>query len=97
MAEAQKTTDLATVINELEKVVQEKPSNVMARHHLGLIYRQAGRIDEAIAQLEKAIELDNQSMESMINLGAIFDRGDTDRALALNKQALAVSTWPRPT
>ena len=57
MAEAQKTTDLATVINELEKVVQEKPSNVMARHHLGLIYRQAGRIDEAIAQLEKAIEV----------------------------------------
>jgi len=86
MAEAQKQADISAVISDLEKVVQEKPDNVMARHHLGLVYRKAGRVDEAITQLEKAIELDNQSMESMINLGAIFfDRGDTDRALELNK------------
>src|SRR5665647_3460465 len=72
MAEAQKQADISAVISDLEKVVQEKPGNVMARHHLGLVYRKAGRVDEAITQLEKAIELDNQSMESMINLGAIF-------------------------
>lgn len=69
----------------------------MARHHLGLVYRQVGRVDEAITQLEKAIELDNQSMESMINLGAIFfDRGDTDRAFKpTSRHWPSVRTWPR--
>ena len=52
----QKVADLAVVIAELEKVVQEKPNNVMARHHLGLVYRKAGRVDEAIKQLEKELK-----------------------------------------
>ena len=54
MTEAQKPADIAAVISELEKIVEGKPNNVMARHHLGLIYRQTGRIDEAVQQLEKA-------------------------------------------
>ena len=89
MTETAKQADIQEVIADLEKVVAEQPDNVMARHHLGLVYRQAGRSDEAVQQLEKAIQLDTQSMESMINLGAIyFERGEYDRALELNQRAL---------
>ena len=41
--------DLPKVIAEMEKKCAEHPDNVMARHHLGLVYMKAGRIDEAIA------------------------------------------------
>ena len=80
MAETQKGLDIKSVIAELEKICAEKPGNVIAHHQLGLVYRQAGRLDEAIRELSKAIELDNQSVESLINLGAIyFDKGDVVR------------------
>jgi tetratricopeptide (TPR) repeat protein len=45
--------DLPAVIAEFEKTVAEFPENVMAQHHLGLVYMKAGRIEEAIACLEK--------------------------------------------
>ena len=78
----QPKVSIETVIAELEKICKENPDNIIAHHKLGLVYRQAGRIDEAICELEKAIELDDHSVESYINLGAIFfDRGDVDRAL----------------
>ena len=73
--------DLPAVIAELEEKCQEFPSNVMARHHLGLVYLKAGRTQDAIESLEKAIALDPQSVESLINLGAIhFGQGDLDKA-----------------
>lgn len=82
---------LEQVIAEQERVVAEKPDNVMARHQLGLIYRKAGRMDDALRELEKAVALDPQSLESLINLGALyFDRGDEDRALQLNRQVVDI-------
>jgi Flp pilus assembly protein TadD len=56
MTTTAKQADLNEVIADLEKLVAEKPDNVMARHHLGLVYRRAGRSDDAVTQLEKAIE-----------------------------------------
>ncbi len=64
--------DLPKVIEELEKKCKEHPKSVMAWHHLGLVYMKAGRIDDAIASLEKAIEIDDLNSDSMINLGAIY-------------------------
>ncbi len=82
---------LEQVIAEQEKIVAELPDNVMAHHHLGLIYRKADRFDDAVRELEKAVELDPQSLESLINLGALyFDRGEEDKALRLNRQVVDI-------
>jgi tetratricopeptide (TPR) repeat protein len=90
--DTQPKVSLEAVIGELKKICNDNPENVIAHHKLGLVYRQAGRIDDAIRELEKAIELDDQSMESYINLGSIyFDQGDVDRALQLNEKALTIS------
>jgi Tfp pilus assembly protein PilF len=87
-----KSLPMQAVIAEQEKICQEHPNNIIAHHTLGLLYRQAGRPDDAIRELERAIELDDHSVESYINLGAIyFDQGDVDRALELNEKALAIT------
>jgi tetratricopeptide (TPR) repeat protein len=92
MSENSKQEDLSKVIEEMEKKSVEKPESVMAHHHLGLVYRKAGRLDEALAALEKAIELDPFSVESLINLGALyFDMGNIDKAQAVNEQALNIN------
>ncbi len=92
MAENSKQEDLGKVITEMEQKCVEKPGSVMAHHHLGLVYRKAGRFDEAVAALEKAIELDPFSVESLINLGALYyDMGNIDKAQAVNEQALNIN------
>ena len=50
--------DLPKVIAELEKKCRENPQSVTAFHHLGLVYMKAGKPQEAIKALEKAIEID---------------------------------------
>ncbi|MCI5228038.1 MAG: tetratricopeptide repeat protein, partial [Candidatus Electrothrix sp. AX2] len=62
ISEEQTQVSIDTVINELEKICKENPDNIIAHHKLGLIYRQAGRTDDAIRELEKAIELDDHSV-----------------------------------
>ena len=63
--------DLPKVIAELEKKCLENPQSVTAFHHLGLVFMKAGRMDEAIKALERAVEIDPLNGDAMINLGAI--------------------------
>jgi len=84
------TEDLPTIIAEMEKKCKQSPDNVVAFHHLGLVYMKAGRIDEAITCLNKCIEIDEQANQPMINLGAIyFGQGNLDKAQELNEMAIA--------
>ncbi len=84
------TEDLPTVIAEMEKKCKQAPDNVVAFHHLGLVYMKAGRIDEAITCLTRCIEIDGQANQPMINLGAIyFGQGNLDKAQELNEMAIA--------
>ena len=83
--------DLPRVIAEMEKKCKQAPDNVVAWHHLGLVYMKAGRIEDAIESLEKCIEIDDQANQPMINLGAIyFGQGNLDKAQELNEMAIAV-------
>lgn len=85
------TEDLPTVIAEMEKKCKQSPDNVVAFHHLGLVYMKAGRIPEAIECLEKCLVLDEQANQPMINLGAIyFGQGNLDKAQELNELAIKV-------
>lgn len=83
--------DLPKVIAEMEKKCKNNPDNVVAFHHLGLVYMKAGRIDDAIKALERCIVIDDQANQPMINLGAIyFGMGNLDKAQELNEQAIRV-------
>lgn len=83
--------DLPKVIAEMEKKCKQAPDNVVAWHHLGLVYMKAGRIEDAIESLEKCIVIDDQANQPMINLGAIyFGQGNLDKAQELNEMAIAV-------
>jgi tetratricopeptide (TPR) repeat protein len=53
MAEKNMQEDLGKVIEELEKKRAEKPDSITVHHQLGLVYRKAGRFEEALAALEK--------------------------------------------
>ncbi|MBU1137530.1 MAG: tetratricopeptide repeat protein [Proteobacteria bacterium] len=83
--------DLPKVIAEMEKKCKNNPDNVVAFHHLGLVYMKAGRINDAIEALERCIVIDDQANQPMINLGAIFfGMGNLDRAQELNELAIQV-------
>ena len=56
--------DLSKVIEELEKKCKEYPESVMAFHHMGLVYMKAGRAEDAVKVLQRAIEIDELSGES---------------------------------
>jgi len=64
MSEKIMQEDLSKVIEETEQKCAEKPGSVVAHHHLGLVYRKAERFDDAVAELEKAIERDPFSVET---------------------------------
>lgn len=81
--------DLPKVIAEMEKKCKQAPDNVVAFHHLGLVYMKAGRIDEAIECLERCLVIDEQANQPMINLGAIyFGQGNLEKAQELNEMAI---------
>ena len=87
--------NINAVIAELEHKCAELPDNFIAHHHLALVYRKAGRPQDAIRELKRAIELDDNSAEPYVNLGAVyFELGDLDQALAANKKALTLMVKP---
>ncbi len=57
MSENAQQADIKTVVKDLEDVVEKNPKNVMAHHQLGLVYRKVGRVEDAIRELERALEL----------------------------------------
>ncbi len=82
--------DLPTVIAEMEKKCKNNPDNVVAFHHLGLVYMKAGRTEDAIRSLERCLEIDEQANQPMINLGAIyFGMGNLEKAQELNEMAIS--------
>ncbi|MCK4837299.1 MAG: tetratricopeptide repeat protein [Desulfobulbaceae bacterium] len=91
MSENVQTKDLTKVIEELEKKCEEMPDNVVAHHHLAVVYRMAGRTADALRMLERCLEIDPQAVQALVNIGSIhFENGDFDKAMAANEQALKI-------
>ena len=63
--------DLTKIIEELEQKCVELPDNIVAHHHLALVYRKAGRTADAMRSLEKCLEIDPHAVEALINIGAM--------------------------
>jgi Flp pilus assembly protein TadD len=86
----------------LERAVQIAPDHAEARHHLGVVYMQHGRLDDAVAQLQEAVRLSPQSPQTLQHLKqslaashdaagmALVRQGRLDEARARFREALAV-------
>ncbi len=65
-------------------VMQLDPDSYKARYNLGVTYGNQGRVDEAVASYEEALEIEPHNPEAALahnNLGAIaLDRGQIDEA-----------------
>lgn len=71
--------------------VAKNPSNWAVRVNLGGVYADRGRIDEAIANMELAIELWPSAPEPYNALGAMWEQqGEFERAEALFREALRI-------
>ncbi len=76
-------TPIEKTIDELRKVVREKPNSAEARYELGAAYFEALRYPEAVTQLTEAIRLDPKHAEVHLKLGHVYSRTHSyDKALA---------------
>jgi len=65
------------------------PDNVLAHNNLGNVLFQKGRVDEAIAHYQKAIQIMPDFAEAQSNLGnALLQKGDVGAAIAHCQKAL---------
>jgi tetratricopeptide (TPR) repeat protein len=67
------------------------PNCWAAHNNLGFIFSQKGQVDEAIAQLQKALEINPNDAEAHNNLGKAFvQKGQADEAMVQYQKALEI-------
>ena len=73
------------------EILQHQPRNFFALHGLGVLASEAGRPDDAIGWLGRAIRINPQAAPAHCNLGLALDRlGQHERALQSFNRALAL-------
>ncbi|UCH90858.1 MAG: tetratricopeptide repeat protein, partial [Nitrospirota bacterium] len=89
-------------IAELEKLLGEEPDDFQARCRLGELYFNKGRMDEALSEVKKSIEMaeglrvemDRSLAMYYSNLGTIYGtKGMLDDAIAQFKRALELNAY----
>ncbi len=77
-----KKKQLQERVKEYKKRVQNHPTDMELRFHYGRYLRQAGKTDEAISQLQKAIKDPNIKSQAYVQLGRSFmDNNHPDMAI----------------
>jgi len=77
-----------------ETAVRESPELAEAQACLGYAQHRLGKDDEAIAHLERALELDDEHTEARIYLANIlYDRGEYERSLRHLERTSAEDHW----
>lgn len=74
-------------------ILNKRPDAPSAILNLGVIHLRRRELDQAVACLEKALELDSENEEVYFNLaGAYFNLGQYEKALGLTKKGMVF--WP---
>ena len=75
----------------LQTTIRRNPDCPMAYYNLGLVYFQQGRLDEAIWQYQKVLQINPDETDALNNLGSAFlQQGRLDEAIAHYQKALAI-------
>ena len=88
----QPVTDLMDrQIQHYEQLLTERPNYADLHYRLGLLFKQRGRLNEAIRSFEHAVTINPRYAKALIQLGITrYERNDLDQALAALQQALNV-------
>lgn len=79
---------IASAEKQLLEQIRQDPQNVTALTHLGLVYRNAGRLEEATFMLERAQRLQPENVELALLLGEVYEKkGDLNRAIDAYEKA----------
>jgi tetratricopeptide (TPR) repeat protein len=90
---AQSEQDVAEAIGSFRRALELDSRHTLARYNLALVLKRADRLPEAIATLQRAIEIEPRA-ETHYTLGVIYwQQGDLDRAA--NALSAAVAAGPQ--
>ena len=88
---------VAEAVEAMAGGLQEDPLNVLYRHHFAVGLRNAGRLEDAEAELRRILEIDENFPLAVGTLGAICaQRGRFEEALTLTERAYALTPWSYP-
>jgi Tfp pilus assembly protein PilF len=77
----------------LEQAIEIAPNFYVAHNALGMLYREAGRNDDAEKEFLKAHDLNQSDAEPLINLtGLYLDKNDPGRAVETGEQAVKANS-----
>lgn len=89
--------DFPEAVDALEQAIEGDPTNWRYRHALAMSYSLIGRIDDALTQLNKVIEINPDASESYNLKGSILvDQGRYDEATAAFRKVLQDKKYPEP-
>ncbi len=86
---AQSDVDVEGAIDSFRRVLELSPRHALARYNLALVLYHADRLGPAIAQLQRALEIEPRA-DAYYTLGVIYwHQGDVDRAASSLRAAAA--------
>jgi tetratricopeptide (TPR) repeat protein len=72
-----------------QKILETDPNHADARHLLGVVAYQLGRLDDAAASIGQSLLLDPKNADYLVNLGLVFQaQGKLDEAITSYREAL---------
>ncbi|PYX49533.1 MAG: hypothetical protein DMG79_08405 [Acidobacteria bacterium] len=81
-------------INLAQHAIEQDPLEVWARMNLHAYLQAAGRDTEALEQLEKVLELDENQVVALVSMAMLLaDRGELAKALVVARRAHAIGPW----
>lgn len=84
-------------LDAMAKGLEGDPINLLYRHHFAACLRNAGRIEDAEAELRRILELDENFPLAVGTLGAVCaQQGRFGEALTLSEKAYALTPWSNP-
>ena len=84
--------DTDPAIRQHEQLLAREPDNAVAHFNLALLYKRAGRHNDAVASYQRAIELDIDDVQEVYsNLGVLYsEMRQPGRAQAMYEKALSI-------
>lgn len=80
---------LSRQIGRLQKSIQCEPNHADLHYRLGLLYRNRGQIEDAVASFREAVTINPTYMKALLKLGlALNELGETEEAIEVFRQAV---------
>lgn len=77
-----------------QRAIEEDPLDVWSRMNLHAYLQAAGRDSDALEQLKKVLELDENQVVALVSMAMIHaDKGDLPQALVIARRAYAIGPW----